>query len=563
LFEAKLYDNTSMTSLNIQDLPNDIESLKNIIAQADKTIQEKENLFNSRLVQKDKALNLKDREIKGLKILTESLQFQLEKHLRALFGRKSEKRKSVEPGQLFLFEDELPVHKPIVDLDEEDEPKEKRHPKRKKPSDKMNLEVVRKEHEIKDKEDKMCGKCDIELKKFGEDQNEEIVYIPATLKVRQHARFKYVCPKCEGNIKSAPKPLQIIPKSYAGVSLLAHIILSKYADHLPLYRQCQIFERFGAEFSRKTLSSWMMKCAALLEPIVIFMLSEILESHYLHTDDTKLPVMAKGKTREGRLAVYMGDKKHPHVYFQFAPNKEGKWIRDILENYSGNVHADACPSYDKVFKEGRRNSEGETVAPATEVGCNAHTRRKFEEAYDHDLSIGEKSLGYYKKLYKIERRIKLYDRDKRLRIRQKESKKIHEDFYAWIESLVDDSLPQSIEQAINYAINHKKALLAYLDDGELSIDNNPAERALRCVAVGRNNWKFVGHDNGGRATAVFYSLIETCKLHKINAYTYIHDALIAMADCRERGDPEEMKYLTPIHWQATRNSVEKELAQKV
>lgn len=546
-----------MTSLNLKDLPDDIESLKSMLMQAQNVIQNNAQSLNQKdkiLDQRDKALDQKNDEIKKLKHLNQGLQNQLEKHLRHRFGQRSERGC---PGQMYLFKDDLPTHVPPIDLEEEDKPKEKRRPRRRRPSEKMNLPEERIEHILKDK-DKKCGECEGELKKFSEDISEEIVFIPGRLTLNKHARFKYVCPGCKGNIKSAAKPLQIIPKSNAGASLLTQILVSKFMDHLPYYRQCRMFERFDASFPESTMSSWMMKCADLLEPIAEYQKEQILLSAVIHTDDTVIPIWEIGKTREGRLGAYLGDKNYPYVYFRYCPDRRSEWIQEVIGEYEGYVQADAYGGFDFLFKDNRINQKGKRIKPATEVGCMAHNRRYFWEAWPTDPPLIKIALeDYFKKLYKIEKDIKLYTDSERKAQRQKRSKPILKRFYSWLESIRDQvSENAAFTKAINYAMNHKEAMFEYLNDGRLNIDNNPAERALRCVAIGRKNWTFAGNDRAGKAAAIFYSLIETCRLHKVNAYAYLHDALIAMADCRDQGDPMAMKIFTPVHWLKIRQEAE-------
>jgi hypothetical protein len=251
--------------------------------------------------------------------------------------------------------------------------------------------------------------------------------------------------------------------------------------------------------------------------------------------------------------VYLGDKEQQYVYFQYSPDRKGERIEDILENYEGYVQADAYAGYDFMFNEIRINRRGKKIKPATEVGCMAHNRRGFWEAWSSDTVMVQIAIDYFKALYKIEREIKNLSDSERKTIRQRKSKPILNNFYAWLKSIRDEMFENaSFTKALNYAMNHKEAMFEYLNDGRLNIDNNPAERALRCVAVGRKNWMFAGNDRAGKAAAVFYSLIETCKLHDINVTAYIHDALMAMADCRDQGDPELMRTFTPLYWKKTR-----------
>jgi transposase len=514
------------TAVNVEALSKD-ELIQLFYAQAN-TLQEK----NSVIQQKN--------------FFIEKLQHENEQLRRWRFGRRSEK---VDAGQMYLFETAkpLPEHVPMPEAREED-PEPKKKPKRPKVKENLPRDVV----ECPLPEDKQsCGKCGESLTRIGEEVSEQYDYVPARLQVKKTVRHKYGCRnrKCKSEVKVADAPAQIIPKGNATAGLLSHILVSKYQDHLPLYRQCEIFRRHGIEFPRSTLSDWVLACGELLQPIVGFMEKEILKSKALHTDDTVIPVLDKSRkrTRQGRLWVYLGDKTYPYTIFRYSPNRKGEHPQDFLRGYGGYIHADAFAGYDQIYDEGE----------ATEVGCLAHARRKFFDASEEP----EKSLEiwYIRQLYKVEREGKALLADERKALRQSQSKPILEKFRGHLDNL--SALPKSpFGMAVNYTLNQWEALNRYLEDGDLSIDNNPAEQAIRPIAVGRKNWLFAGSDRAGHAAAVITSLIATCKRHEVDSYVYLHDALTLLANARKCGQLENAADFTPLAWKENRALIETKTA---
>lgn len=469
------------------------------------------------------------------------LSTQLEALKRRLFGRRSEK---LDADQLLLelgnwlaaqaaSEDST---EPAVTLSEpspEESAPRKGHGRGRLPA---NLPRHRTEYHPAPT-DQTCRECQASLCRIGEEVTEQLEYVPASLFIREHARIKYACPHCEGNVVIGSLPLQPIAKGLPGPGLLAHVVTSKYADHLPLNRLEGIFQRHGLELSRKTLCDWVAASATLLAPVVEVMKAEVLASRKIHTDDTTVPVLEKdrGSTRTGRLWVYVGDEQHEHIVFDYTPDRSRDGPLRFLAGYKGYLQADAYGGYDAVYA-------GQEVF---EVACWAHARRKFFDALKSDSPRASMALAFIRHLYAIEKRVRSGDSEQRRALRASEAQPVLDSFQAWLNQEVKTALPKSpLGQAITYTQAQWKALTRYVEDGILEIDNNRAERALRRIAIGRKNWMFAGSDEGGRRAATLYSLVASCASLKINPYAYLRDVLERLPTC----SAADLRHLTPKAW---------------
>ena len=509
------------------------------------TIEDAKSLTKEQLIEfYQKQLQEKDEALEEQKFLAQNLQEQLDSALRRIFGRSTEKLEQLEPGQMYLFQVDTPKHVP-EEFEIIDEPKPKKKPKRKKIVFEGPVEEILITPEVADLS---CDSCHSEMETFGDERTQIYEYIPAKTIVKEIVRPKYACRKCQNQVVIATMPSLPIPRSNAGYGLLSHILVSKYQDHLPLNRLCEIFKRHGMEFKLSTMSDWMMKCAELLKPIVDYMKEEVLKSEYIYTDDTTILVLGKkkDKTKLGRLWVYLGDDDHPYNTFEYSPNRKGEHPQNYLQNYKGFIHADAYAGYNPIYKEG-----------ATEVACWAHTRRKFFDAFKNGHESAKEALEQIAKLYLIEREGKLLSPSERKKLRQEKSKAILANFKTWLQTQKPPSR-SDYGRAVTYATNQWEALNAYTMDGKLNIDNNPAEQSLRFIAIGRKNWLFAGSDRGGHAAATICSLMATCKRHKVDPYAYIHDALTAQAKARDSGDATSMREFTPLRWKELRHGIETE-----
>ena len=306
-----------------------------------------------------------------------------------------------------------------------------------------NLRVERIEYPLPE-EDCVCGACGTALEKFGEEVTRQLDYVPASFFLKEHVRFKYACPCCKNGVKISEMPWQPIEKGMPGAGLLANVLVSKYADHLPLYRQEQIYARQEIDLSRKTMCDWVRACAKLLLPLYERLKRDVLASKVVHTDDTPVPVQdrSRDKTRQGRLWVYVGDADHAHVVYEYTASRSREGPLNFLAGYRGYLQADAYPGYDSLFGE-----EG-----ATEVGCWAHTRRYFYDARKIGRKWAHTALAYIGRLYKIEREAKDYEESHgltgearaahRFSKRQEKSKPVLDSFRKWLEEQEKSLLPK-------------------------------------------------------------------------------------------------------------------------
>jgi transposase len=374
-----------------------------------------------------------------------------------------------------------------------------------------------------------CPNCGGTMRKLGEDVTEVLDYVPASFKVIRHVRPKLSCRVCE-TIVQAPMPSRPIERGKPGPGLLAHVLVSKYADHLPLYRQAEIYAREGAGLERSTLADWVGRSTALLDPLVAALRKSVLSSDILHGDDTPVPVLAPGlgKTRTGRLWVYVrdgrphGSPQPPAAVFFYSPDRKGEHPKAHLKNFAGVLHADGYAGFNPVFETGS----------VTEAACWAHVRRKFFDEHATSPSpLTTGALGRIGALYGIEDTIRGQPPNERRRIRQDQAAPLLAQLKAWLEAILPRLSGKSdLARAIRYTLSRWAALNCYADDGRLEIDNNAAERSIRGIALGRKNWLFAGSDNGGERAAAIYSLIETTKLNGIDPEAYLHAVLAKIAD---------------------------------
>src|SRR5947209_3927818 len=388
-----------------------------------------------------------------------------------------------------------------------------------------------------------CPTCGGRLRRIGEDITETLDYVPGRFKVIRHIREKLSCRSCD-NVIAAPAPDHAIARGRAGAGLLAHIVVSKYDDHLPLYRQAEIFARQGINLETSTLSGWVGATSAALAPLIDALAAEVMASDTLHVDDTPVPVLAPGtgKTKTGRLWTYVRDERPfagcrpPAALFFYSPDRKGEHPRAHLKDFRGVIHVDGYAGFIELFA-------GNRIA---EAGCWAHVRRKFFDVHAATASpIAREALDRIGQLYRVEETITGVSPDRRRRERQQRSKPIAEALAAWAEDTVRKlSRKSELAAAFRYMRARWTALGRCFDDGRLALDNNPAERALRCVAIGRKNYLFAGSDAGGRRAASMYSLIESAKLNGLNPQLYITDVLARIADHPAR----RIADLLPWNW---------------
>ena len=395
-----------------------------------------------------------------------------------------------------------------------------------------------------------CSACGGAMGKLGEDVTEVLDYVPGRFRVVRHVRPKLACQRCDA-ITQAPSPSLPIPRGRAGPGLLAHLLVSKFADHLPLYRQSGIYAREGVELSRSTLADWLGQVSWLLQPLVDRITEHVMSSVKLHADDTPVQVLAPGtgRTATGRLWVYLRDNRRwrpgdkPAALFRYSPDRKGEHPREHLRTFTGFLQADAYAGFDQLYAAGRHPE------PITAVACWAHARRKLHDVHKADeASAAVEGLRLIQALYEVERGITRDPRDDRRRAR-KLSKLRALEFFAWADDVLAKASARSpLADALRYAVKLRPALLAYTEDGRLEIDNNPAENALRGVALGRKNWLFAGADCGGERAAAMNTLLVTAKLNGVNPQTWLADVL----DRIGQGHPvNRLDELLPWTWAAS------------
>jgi transposase len=543
----------------------------------------------------------------------EHLRQRLDQLLRRLYGPRSER---LNPDQPLLFDEPLAedglIPPPPIDPGESAKPRRKGHGRQQLP---RHLPRDRRVYALSEAE-RRCHGCGQTRVVIGQEVSEQLDYEPASLKVIEHVRLTYACPCCEkqrrqsasataaaatpvpatepttaavsnsaaesptlsevdaaatclipvraaSTFVTAPRPPAPIARGLAGPGLLAHLIVSKFCDHLPLYRCERMFLRFGVNLSRSTLCDWLAQVAALLRPLWELLHARVLQSRVIQTDDTPVRVQAQAKAaaHQGRLWVQVGDADHAGLVYLYSPNREGQWPQTFLTGYTGFLQADAYSGYDALFASGA----------VVEVGCWAHARRKFFEAQKTDPEGALYALGVIRQLYAVEKEATAQaDKQElsradfealRLRLRQERAVPLLKSFGEWLDRQAVSALPKSpLGEAVGYARNQWAALQVYTTVGFLEIDNNAAERALRAVAIGRKNYLFFGSDVGGETAAVLYTFTQSCQRLGIEPWRYLRDVLERLpSHPRER-----LGELLPEEWaQAQRVAAGMEPADEV
>ncbi len=463
----------------------------------------------------------------------EELQQRLQQLLRARFGRQSE---SLDADQLRLFADE---NSSVAQPEQREagtvaaKVNVAKHGRRKPSKSLPHRRVV---HELS-QEERSCPGCGAERTPIGEDVSERYGYIPSCVEVIEDVRVRYACGQCQEHVVIADVPSKPIPKGLADSSMLAYIATSKYADHLPLNRLESIFRRHGADIARSTMCDWMAFTAGLLTPIYERMKERILKSRIIWTDDTPVDLQDReheNNIRKARIWAYLGDANNNLTVYDFTDSRKRDGPVKFLDGYKGFLQADAYAGYDGIYA-------GKEVH---EVACWAHARRKFFESLASNKAAASWALRCIQVLYRIEKRFSKSSFEKRQAIRQSRSRKVLTIFKSWLDRnvLIENKGP--LAKAIRYTLNQWNALCTFTEDGELTIDNNKAERAMRAIAVGRKNWLFAGSRDGGKRAAILASLIASCKQHGVDPLAYLTDVLNKMSSSQT----PDIDSLTPDKW---------------
>jgi transposase len=474
-------------------------------------------------------------------------------------GRRTEKVSSAQLSlmlQLVGNEDEQEELETDEDLDQDDDADEdaqnaaggdqskKKERPRRRPLPK-DLPRDKTDHELSENE-RACEVCDETMEQIGWDTSEMLEFVAAHFRVHEHRRAKYACKPCD-QIKMAPAPDKAIEKGIPGTGLLAHVVVSKFDDHIPLNRQCRMFAREGIDIPVSTMCDWVGDVAELLHPVAELIEKHVLKSFVVQADGSGLKVLDRDDPegiRRGTMWCYVGDRKW--CLFQFAKTgkgEEGPWA--LLKDRTGYVQADAANVFDRIYN-GR-------IGRAIEVGCNSHSRRRLFALKDTDPRVAYPLL-LIKKLYKVERLADLrgLNPDQRLDLRKRRSAGIMQRLKSWVVKTAARENPESaLHKACAYYINHWDALTRFLEDGRLNLDNNLCELQIRSLAVGRKNYLYAGSDAGAERAATCYTVLRTCALHGVDPEAYLKDVLDKLAS----GWPKSrMKELLPDAWAKARAS---------
>ncbi|MGH1483821.1 MAG: IS66 family transposase [Geminicoccales bacterium] len=522
-------------------LPNDVAALQAIIAEQTKELAEQ-----------TAALEDAKNQLKARDIVIEQLQLNLDKLKRSQFGQSSEKiQRRIDQLELALedLQTDRAAEKAEADNDADDQPEDgNKKDKKKRGRKKLPADLPR-ERSVLDPGD-VCPDCGGGLRLLGEDINELLDFVSAKLKVLQIARLKKSCRRCE-KIVQEPAPSTPIQRGMAGAGLLSHILVSKYDDHLPLYRQGEIFARQGIDIPRSTLIGWTGSAIAELRPIAELIRRSTLTATHLHCDDTTLPVLAPktGKTRTGRLWVVVRDGRPyqgsdpPAVVYFYSPDRKGVHPRMFMKGFNGVLQADGFSGFNAMYKP---DPEAQKVL-VKEAGCWAHWRRKFYDFHQStDSPIAKEALDRIGKLYDVERKINGKTKEQRQTIRDTKSRPLAESLKTWLEARLEE-LPEKFDltKAIRYGLSRWDAFTLFLEDPAVAIDNNAAERAMRPLVLGRRNWTFAGSDRGAENAATIMTIIETAKLNQLNPQAYIADLLNRLPDHKIN----RLDDLAPWNWQ--------------
>ncbi len=462
-------------------------------------------------------------EIKAQAYQIEKLKKELAGHRKARFGSKSE---TMDQLAFDLQEDteiaaasEAEKTTPTVDADKDE------HAKRTHNRAPLPDHLERQEETLSPGD--ACGDCGGALKQLGEDVTEELEYVPGHFVVKRIVRPRMACTCCEA-FAQAELPSRPITRGRPGPGLLAHVLVGKYCDHLPLYRQSEIYARDKVDLHRSTLTDWVGRSTALLEPLAAHIGKLVRAGPALFADDTPVKMQAKGKAQTARLWSYVRDERPwcgqtpPCVWYQFSVDRKGEHPSSHLKGYKGVIHADGFTGFNGLFRPDR----------ASEQACMVHVRRKFVDIYESEGSaIAEEAIKRIAALYAVEKEARYQPTEERVALRQAKAKPVFDDLEAWLSlQLPKISGKSNLAAAIRYALGRMPKARAYLENGQLELDNNICERSIRPVTLGRKNYLFMGSKGGGDAAAIAYTLIETCRMNSVDPEAWLRWVLARVAD---------------------------------
>jgi transposase len=507
-----------------QQLPNDLAQCQKLLLAAFKRASEVERVLDKTAAsyeQLQEAYQVMADEFKQLK--------------RWAYGQRRERIVEGD-GQLHLFE----LDQPTTNLPALPEPTQQiaaHGRRRRRELDLSKLPHFRHDLDVLPGE-KTCRCCGRDKDCIGSDESKLLDYVPSKLEVHVYVRPKYACRYCKDGVVSPPLPEKPIVRSIAGPGLIAQILVSKFGDHLPLYRQEDIFTRHGLHIARSTLCDWVKAAAELLRPLYERQKELVLRSSVLWTDDTPVTVLTGGGqkgSRKGRFWPYISEQ-YPYSVYDYTESRSRDGPAKFLVGFQGYLHADAYAGYDHIFT-GSNDS-------IVEVACWAHTRRKFFDATQSSPRESHQMVEWIKQLYDIEDQARSLSNEARQTLRQQEANPILDRIEQYLDELKNHPVRKStLSKAVWYALNQWQALRRYTEDGRLSIDNNKSERTVRHQAIGRKNWLFLGSSQAGPRAAILCTILAGAKRHRIEPWAYLRDILLNL-----HGEDQDLDELLPDRW---------------
>lgn len=492
--------------------------------------------FLATIGEQNQAIDEARRTVKEKEQIIAKLTFELAYHRKLRYGRKSE---HLTAEQRLLFEESMDTDLAAIGAELEQLTPAKLPEGPKQQPRRMQIPANLPRTDIYHEPESTQCACGCQLKRIGEDVSEKLDYAPGLFSVERHVRGKWSCTSCQ-TITQAPVPAHVIDKGLPTAGLLAHVLVAKFADHLPLYRQEQIFARAGVPLSRQTLSDWVGTCGVQLQPLVDALKTEVFKHDILHADETPVSMLKpdNGNTHRAYIWAYSPGQFEnlKAVIYDFTETRAGKHAREFLGNWQGSILVDDFAGYNALFTQG-----------ITELGCMAHARRKFHDLFEANQSeIAQQALVIIGHLYDIEREARDLEPDARWRIRQVKAKPIMDKFHGWLTLQRSKATTgTAIARALDYTIKRWDALIRYLDNGRIPIDNNHVENRIRPIAIGRANWLFAGSLRAGQRAAAVMSLIQSAKLNDLDPYAYLKDVMNRLPTQPYR----QITDLLPHNWQ--------------
>jgi transposase len=506
-------------------LPNDLDKCHQLLLAAFREASELERVLSETAA-----------SYESLQAMHQATLEELSALKRWIYGRRTEKIVEGD-GQQHLFElEHCSTAAPPLEPRQELSRPSLTAGRRRRELDLDKLPHFRHEHDLNEA-DKQCSGCGRTKDHIGHDESRILEYVPAKLEVHVYVRPKYACRYCQDGVLSPSPPVRPIARGIAGPGLIAQILVAKFGDHLPLYRQEDFFTRHGLHIPRSTLCDWVQAAAELLRPLYERQKELVLQSPVLWTDDTPVTVLSGGQegSRQGRFWAYIATE-HPYTVYDFTESRARDGPADFLSGFAGYLHADAYAGYDQIYL-GSNNS-------IHEVACWAHARRKFFDARSSSPRDAHQILEWIRQLYDVEERTRELSADARREVRAREAEPVLDRLGVRVAELEKRALPKSaLAKAVWYTSNQWQALRRYTKDGRLTIDNNVSERTLRHQAIGRKNWMFLGSGQAGPRAAVLFTILAGAKRHRIEPWAYLRELLLRLHD-----DHAQLDEMLPDRW---------------